>query len=32
MEPISMQNVTRLTYERERWTNRSGFFMLAFPG
>ena len=31
MESVSGQNVTKLTGERERWTSRSGFSMLAFP-
>jgi hypothetical protein len=30
MGPVSGQNVTKLTGERERWTSRSGFSMLAF--
>ena len=31
MESVSGQNVTKLTGERERWTSRPGFSMLAFP-
>ena len=31
MESVSGPSVTRLTGERERWTSRSGFSMLAFP-
>jgi hypothetical protein len=31
MESVSRQNVTKLTGERERWTSRPGFSMLAFP-